>query len=106
MGNLTNDMTRLRGDADALRNARNVLMQDLAHGANGLAKKVSGMRADFTAAHQAMAKKAKMDLNAYLSGVKKRVSGMRKENTADLDGARLAWNSKSNLHKNRTKRSK
>jgi hypothetical protein len=106
MGTLTNDMTRLRGDVDALRNARIALMQNLTRGANGLAKKVSSMRTEFTAAHQAMAKKAKMDLTAYLSGVKKRVNGLRKENTADLAGARLAWASKSNLHQNSSKRSK
>jgi len=106
MGNLTTDMTRLRGDVDALRNARNVLLQDLAHGANGLATKVSAMRADFTAAHQAMTKKARMEMNAYLSGIRKRVGGMRQENQDDLAGARLAWNSKGTLHKNSSKRSK
>ncbi len=106
MGNLTNDMTRLRMDVDALRNARNVMMRDLARGADGLTATVSAMRAGFAAAHQAMAKKAKMDLNTYLSGMKKRIGGMRKENAADLAGARLAWNAKTNLHKNSTKRSK
>ena len=99
MGNLTNDMTRLRGEIETLRNAQSVWIQNLA-------AKVSAMRAAFVVAHRAMAKKTKMDLNAYLSGIKKRVSGMRKENRADLAGARFAWNSKSNLHKNNTKRSK
>ena len=91
MGNITNDMTRLRGEIDALRGARGALMQELARGARDLATMVSAIRADFDAAHTAMAKKTRRDRFSYVSGIKKRVSKMRKENAADLNGARNAW---------------
>ena len=91
MGNLTDDMTRLRGEVDALRNARGVLMQDLARGARAMADEVSAMRADFAHAHAAMAKKAKRERVAYVTGIKKRIGRMRKEFAADLDGARRVW---------------
>jgi len=57
MGNLTDDMTRLRGEVDALRSERETLMQDLARGAKNLASTVSAMQAEFSADHAAMAKK-------------------------------------------------
>ena len=91
MGNITNDMTRLRGEVDALRGARGALMQELARGARDLAATVSAMRAGFDAAHTAMAKKTRRDRVSYVTGIKKQVSKMRKENAADLAGARNAW---------------
>ena len=91
MGNLTDDMTRLRGEVDALRNARGALMQDLARGARAMADEVSAMRADFAHAHATMAKKAKRERVAYVTGIKKRIGRMRKKFADDLDGARRAW---------------
>jgi hypothetical protein len=44
MGHLTNDMTRLRGEVEALRDARGVLMSDLTRGAGDLAKAVADLR--------------------------------------------------------------
>jgi len=69
MGNLTDDMTRLRGEVDALRGARGVLMQELARGARDLATDVAAMRADFTAAYTVMAKKAGEEREAFVSAV-------------------------------------
>ncbi|MFA5179687.1 MAG: hypothetical protein WC405_00075 [Syntrophales bacterium] len=69
MGNLTDDMTRLRGEVDALRSTRGALMQELAHGASDLAAAVASMRADFTAAHQAMARKTGEERNAFVAAV-------------------------------------
>ncbi len=69
MGNLTDDMTRLRGEVDALRSARGALMQGLAQGACDLAATVAAMRADFTAAHTAMAKKAGEERGAFVAAV-------------------------------------
>ena len=91
MGNLTDDMTRLRGEVDGLRAARVVLMQDLAQSAKNLANEVSAMRADFAGAHAAMAKKEKKIRLVFVSGVKKRVGRMRREYASDLAGARRAW---------------
>ena len=84
MGNITNDMTRLRGEIDVLRGARGALIRDLT-------ATVSAMRAGFDAAHTAMAKKNRRDRVSYVTGIKKQVSKMRKENAADLAGARNAW---------------
>ena len=84
MGNITNDMTRLRGEIDALLGARAWWVRDLA-------ATVSAMRAGFDAAHTAMAIKTRRDRVSYVSEIKKRVSKMRKENAADLNGARNAW---------------
>ena len=91
MGNLTDDMTRLRGDVDALRSERVVMMQGLARGAKELATTVSAMQADFAAAHASMAKKTGQERADFLAGLKKKVGCMRKENAEDLAGAARAW---------------
>jgi hypothetical protein len=67
MGNLTDDMTRLRGEVDAMRGARGALMQDLARGASALTKVVAAMRADFASAHTAMAKKTRQGREAFVA---------------------------------------
>ncbi|HEY5530329.1 MAG TPA: hypothetical protein VIL51_12905 [Thermoleophilia bacterium] len=67
MGNLTDDMTRLRGEVDALRSDRGALMQALSRGVNDLASSVSAMRADFGAAHAAMAEEARNSRAAFVS---------------------------------------
>ncbi len=91
MGNLTNDMTRLRGEVDALRGARGALMQELARGAKELASTVSAMQAGFAAAHAVMARKTGKARASYVGRVKKQVGRMRKENAADLAGASQVW---------------
>ena len=69
MGNLTNDMTRLRGEVDALRSDREALMRALAHGAMDLTSTVSAMQAGFASAHRAMAKKTGEERGAFVAGV-------------------------------------
>ena len=91
MGNLTDDMTRLRGEVDALRSDRGALMHDLALGAKELASTVSAMQADFAAAHTAMARKTRRERGSYVAKIKKQVGRMRKENASDLAGAARAW---------------
>ena len=91
MGNLTDDMTRLRGEVDALRSDRGALMQELARGAKELTSTVSAMQADFAAAHNAMARKSRRERASYVARIKKQVGRMRKETSSDLDGARRAW---------------
>ena len=91
MGNLTDDMTRLRGEVDALRGARGALMQDLARGAKDLASTVSAMQSDFAAAHATMARKTGRARATYVARIKRQVGRMRKENAADLAGASQVW---------------
>jgi hypothetical protein len=91
MGNLTDDMTRLRGEVDALRSDRGALMQELARGAKDLASTVSAMQADFAAAHATMARKTGKARVSYVARIKRQVGRMRKENAADLAGASQVW---------------
>ena len=91
MGNLTDDMTRLRGEVDALRSDRGALMQDLARGAKDLASTVSTMQVDFAAAHATMARKTGKARVTYVARIKRQVGRMRKENAADLAGASQVW---------------
>jgi len=83
MGNLTDDMTRLRGEVDALRGARGVLMQDLTRGARDLATDVAAMRADFTAAHAAMAKKTGGERETFVAAVIDEVNSLLGEFSKD-----------------------
>ena len=76
MGNLTDDMTRLRGEVDSLRRTRGALMQGLAHGASDLAAAVTAMRADFTAAHAAMAKQTRGEREAFVAAVNSEVNSL------------------------------
>jgi len=94
MGNLTDDMTRLRGEVDALRSDRGALMQELARGAKDLASTVSAMQADFAAAHATMARKTGKARASYVAKIKRQVGRMRKETSSDLAGARRAWSGK------------
>jgi len=91
MGNLTDDMTRLRGEVDAMRSDRGALMQELAHGAKDLASSVSAMQSGFAAAHATMAKKTGKARASYVSRIKRQVGRMRKETAADLAGAHQVW---------------
>jgi len=91
MGNLTDDMTRLRGEVDALRSYRGALMQELARGAKDLASTVSATQAGFVATHATMARKTGKARASYVASIKKQVGQMRKENASDLAGASHAW---------------
>ena len=76
MGNLTDDITRLRGEVDALRSDRGALMQELACGAKDLASTVSAMLAGFDVAHTAMAKKTREERRTFLSGMIQEVNSL------------------------------
>ena len=91
MGNLSNDMRRLRREVDALRSDRGALMQDLARGAKDLASTVSAMQSDFAAAHATMARKTGRARATYVAKIKRQVGRMRKENASDLAGASQVW---------------
>jgi len=83
MGNLTEDMTRLRGEVDALRGVRGALMQDLTRGAKDLSATVSAMRADFSAAHAAMAKQTRGERGAFVAAVIDEVNSLLGEFSKD-----------------------
>jgi len=85
MGNLTDDMTRLRGEVEALRGARGALMQDLTRGARDLATDVAAMRANFTAAHTAMAKKTGEEREAFVAAVIDEVNSLLGAFSRDRD---------------------
>ncbi len=89
MGNLTDDMTRLRGEVDALRGARGALMQDLTRGARDLTTAVAAMRADFASAHTAMAKKTGEEREAFVAAVIDEVNSLLGAFSRDRDD--MAW---------------
>ena len=84
MGNLTDDMTRLRGEVDAARSDRGAWIQEMA-------STVSAMLSDFAVDHKAMAKKTSKERVAYVAMVQKQVKRMRKEYASELAGASHAW---------------
>jgi len=70
MGPLTNDMTRLRDDIDALHNNREIFINDLKHD-------VAEMQSNFRNDRAEMARKLIGDLGAFVSGLKADVSDMQ-----------------------------
>ena len=83
MGNLTNDMRRLRGEVDALRGDRGALMQDLTHGARDLTSAVAAMRTGFAFAHAAMAQKTGGERKAFVAAVIDEVNSLLSEFSRD-----------------------
>lgn len=95
MRNLTNDMTRLRGEINTLRNDRRALKRELSRSAKELASTVSAMRDGFNADHTAMAKQSRGEREAFVAQIGRDVSNMLKETADDLLGARLVWRNQS-----------
>jgi hypothetical protein len=85
MGILTDHMTRLRGEVDALRGVRGALIRDLTRGARDLAATVSVMRADFTSAHAAMAKQTRGEREAFVAAVNSEVNSLLGAFSRDRD---------------------
>ena len=85
MGNLTDDMTRLRGEVDALRGARGALMQDLTRGARDLAAAVSAMRADFAPPMPQWQKRPGEEREAFVAAVIDEVNSLLGEFSRDRD---------------------
>jgi hypothetical protein len=83
MGNLTDDMTRLRGEVDALRSDRGALMQELARGAKDLTMAVAAMRTGFTSAHAAMAKQTRGKRGTFVDAVIAEVNSLLGEFSRD-----------------------
>ena len=111
MGTFTDDMTRLRDEIVSSRDARGMLMQNLALGAAGLAKGVTKMMGEFHVSNTQMARKTHADCAKFLAGVeqtvkgiKKSVAGLQGEVAADLRGGREAWRGGRTARKSRGSR--
>ena len=83
MGKLTDDMTRLRGEIETLRGAREALLQEMARDARGLTTAVSAMQAYFAAAHAAMAKKTSGEREAFVAAMIDEVNSLLGEFSRD-----------------------
>jgi len=70
MGPLTNDMTRLRDDIDALHNNRETFITDLMHN-------VAAMQSGFRNDHAEMARKGQDDREAFVSNLRSNVVEMQ-----------------------------
>lgn len=91
MGRITDDMTRLRGEADALRNARHQLMRDLSASANDRRQEVASMKASFREAYDAQAQQDRAERQVFMAGMSQQVMQLRRDVAADLQGARRVW---------------
>lgn len=91
MGLLTDDMTRLCGEINALRRARGIFMKDLEKETRGRKIAVSEMRANFAFARGGMVRKTKAFLSNFVSSLKCGVGQRRRQVRADLAGAHRAW---------------
>jgi len=76
MGRLTEEMTNLRGEIDALRNGRVEFIADLKHGMFEFKSDVADMQQGFRNDHTQMAGKLKDDLQMFVSGIKSTVSDL------------------------------
>ncbi len=99
MGNLTDDMTRLRGEINTLRSNRGALMFDLAQNVIGIKSSVASLLSDFSRSHADMAATSKKQRFAFVTDVKEKVAGMKDEMQTDLAGARKAWYRAAPVHK-------
>ena len=99
MGNLTDDMTRLRGEINTLRSNRGALMFDLAQNVKSIKSSVASLLSDFSSSHADMAATSKKQRFAFVTDVKEKVAGMKNEMQNDLAGARKAWDRAAQVHK-------
>ena len=88
---LTDDMTRLRNEIQAMRKTRGSMVTELRHGAKGLKHAVTKLCAHFGHARTTMAKRTKNERVAFLNNLKRSVAGQRRDMRNDLSGARNAW---------------
>jgi hypothetical protein len=88
---LTEDMTRLSGEINAMRRARGRMMTGLQHDAKELKQSVSELCTHFGRARMTMAKRTKNDRAAFLNNLKRTVGTHLLNTRNDLAGARAAW---------------
>jgi hypothetical protein len=88
---LTDDMTRLCGEIDAMRKMRGTLMNELQRDAKGLKQSVAKLCAHFGRARGTMAKRSRNERVAFLNHLKRSVGALQRDTRNDLAGARRAW---------------
>jgi hypothetical protein len=88
---LTEDMTRLCGEINAMRSMRGSMMTGLQHDAKELKQTVSELCAHFGRSRTTMAKRTKNERGAFLNNLKRSVGGHLRDTRNDLAGARRAW---------------
>jgi len=76
MGRLTEDMARLRGETDALRNMRQGFIIDLKRGIEDFKEEVTGMQSGFRRDHADMAGNLMKGLGSFMSDLQTSVGGM------------------------------
>jgi predicted flap endonuclease-1-like 5' DNA nuclease len=77
MGRLTEGMTNLRDEIEALRNGRVEFIDGLKHGMSELKSDVADMQQGFRKDHTRMAGKLKDDLKAFTAGIGEYVSALK-----------------------------
>lgn len=84
IGTLTNDMTRLCGEMEALRDSRAQFRDDLQD-------TVSRKLAELRNSREDMADRTRTELRNFVGSVSDAVAAFREEFLGDLAGARRAW---------------
>jgi hypothetical protein len=95
MGKISEDMTRLSEEIQALRGSRLAFREELAEGNRNREKDVAEMCADFLGTQTRMAERMRAGRLAFLNNLKQTVSGKQRETRADIAAARRAWVGKS-----------
>jgi len=91
VGRLTEDMTRLAGEIQALRASRRAFRTELADGNRERQMDVVEMCADFADTQGRVATRTKEGRLAFLKSLRRTVGGLQREMGADLAAARRAW---------------
>lgn len=91
MGVLTENMTRLRLEAEALRAARRGLLVDLQGMTRSRRAEVREFRTRLLAARVEAAARTRSDLRAYVTHLRAEVSILRRGVREDLSASRRAW---------------
>lgn len=91
MGNLTDDLTRLRAEITTLRDNRSALRTALTRNILQLKGNVEDLRSGFRQAHAEMANAGHKTRVQFVTNLSQQVAGLLGAVAADLKGAREAW---------------
>lgn len=91
MGTLTDDLTRLRAEINALRENRSALQNALTQNILQLKGDVAELRSGFRQAHADMAANGRNSRVSFVTDLSHQVAGLLGAVADDLKGAREAW---------------
>lgn len=91
MGTLTDDMTRLRSEINAMREGRQAMQRDLTQTVATIKRNVADFQATFRRAHADMAKSSRKKRTVFVTGLSRQVTSLLRAVSDDLKGARQAW---------------